>query len=150
MSAALTLPYVWATACEAPANNNASERLPVQLAFYRKRTEALLRRYLRASLAVGRVPSVMDEIAWRGRASNCRMKNFEDVVIFSIDVEKCLAALEPQSLRLVVKVVLQEYMLMEVAEQLRQDVWKVSRNYGKALDRLTAEFLRKGLLDEAR
>jgi hypothetical protein len=50
----------------------------------------------------------------------------------------------------VVKVVLQEYMLMEVAEQLRQDVWRVSRSYGKALDRLTAEFLKKGLLEEGR
>jgi hypothetical protein len=150
MSAALTLPYVWATACEAPANNNASDNQAARLPFYRKRTEAVLRRYLRASLAVGRVPSVMEEIAWRGRASSYRLKNFEDVVIFTIDVEKCLATLEPQALQLVVKVVLQEYMLMEVAEQLRQDVWRVSRSYGKALDRLTAEFLKKGLLDEGR
>jgi hypothetical protein len=149
MSAALTLPYVWATACEAPANNNAPDH-QAGLPFYRKRTEALLRRYLRASLAVGRVPSIMEEIVWRGRASSYRLKNFEDVVIFAIDVEKCLAILEPQALRLVVKVVLQEYMLMEVAEQLRQDVWRVSRSYGKALDLLTAEFLKKGLLEEGR
>jgi hypothetical protein len=149
MSAALTLPYLWATACEAPANNNASDN-QAGLPFYRKRTEALLRRYLRASLAVGRVPSVMEDTTLRGRASSYRLKNFEDVVIFSIDIEKCLATLDPQALRLVVKVVLQEYMLMEVAEQLRQDVWRVSRSYGKALDRLTAEFLKKGLLEEGR
>lgn len=150
MSAALTLPYVWATACEAQANKNASDNPAEGLPFYRKRTEALLRRYLRASLAVGRVPSVMDDVTLRGRASSYRLKNFEDVVIFAIDVEKCLATLEPQALRLVVKVALQEYMLMEVAEQLRQDVWKVSRSYGKALDRLTAELIKKGLFDEGR
>ena len=148
MSAALTLPYVWATACEGQANNNAAECRTEGLPFYRKRTEALLRRYLRASLAVGRVPSVMEDTTLRGRASSYRLKNFEDVVIFAIDVEKCLGTLDPQSLRLVVKVVLQEYMLMEVAEELRQDVWRVSRSYGRALDRLTAEFLKKGLLNE--
>jgi hypothetical protein len=148
MSAALTLPYVWATASEAPVRQQDAESPVEGLAFYRKRTEAVLRRYLRASLAVGRVPSVAEDITLRGRATSYRLKNFEDVVIFAIDVEKCLKGLEPQALQLVVKIALQEYMLMEVAEQLRLDVWKVSRSYGKALDRLTAEFLKKGLLDE--
>jgi hypothetical protein len=82
MSAALTLPYVWATASEAVARPGNTERPAGEIAFYRRRTEGLLRRYLRASLAVGRVPSVTDGIPFRGRASNYRLKNFEDVVIF--------------------------------------------------------------------
>lgn len=148
MSAALTLPYVWATALEVPAPQPSSECSTEGLAFYRKRTEAILRRYLRASLAVGRVSSVAGVTTLRGRASHYRLKNFEDVVIFAIDVEKCLKTLDPKALQLVVKIALQEYMLIEVAEQFRQDVRAVRRNYGKALDWLTAEFLRKRLLEE--
>lgn len=148
MSAALTLPYVWATAAEERAPRRHAELPAGEIAFYRKRTEALLRRYLQASLAVGRVPSVAGDVTMRGRATNFRLKNFEDVVIFVIDVESCLKALEPEPLRVVVKIALQEYMLMEVAEELGQEVWRVSRIYGKALDSLTAVFLKKGLLKE--
>jgi hypothetical protein len=148
MSAALTLPYVWATATEERAPRRNAELPAGEIAFYRKRTEALLRRYLQASLAVGRVPSVAGDVTMRGRATNFRLKNFEDVVIFVIDVESCLKALEPGPLRVVVKIALQEYMLMEVSEELGQDVWRVSRIYGKALDNLTAVFLKKGLLEE--
>lgn len=147
MSAALTLPYVWATASEAPARPENTERLTGEIAFYRKRTESLLRRYLRVSLAVGRVPSVADGVPFRGRSSNYRLKNFEDVVIFTIDVEKCLSVLEPQALNLVVKIAIQEYLLMEVAEKLCQDSRTVTRTYGAALDRLTVEFLKRKLLD---
>jgi len=146
MSAALTLPYVWATAGEAPVRRKFIARPSEGLVFYRRRTESLLKRYLRASLAVGRVPSVVEDITLRGRVSSCRMKNFEDVVIFTIDVEKCLKTLEPQALQLVVKIALQEYMMQEVAVQLRQDVRTVTRNYGIALDHLTEAFLRKKLL----
>jgi hypothetical protein len=148
MSAALILPYVWATAVEVSAPQRNSESSTEGLAFYRKRTEGILQRYLRASIAVGRVSSVAGVTTLRGRASHCRLKNFEDVVIFAIDVEKCLKTLNPQALQLVVRIALQEYMMIEVAEQFRQDVRTVRRNYGKALDWLTAEFLRKKLLDE--
>ncbi len=147
MSAALILPYVWATVKDrGPERQRNGERPREELAFFRKRTEGLLRRYLRASLSVGRVPSVSENLTLRGRVSSYRIKNFEDVVIFAIDVEKCMKALDPQALHLVVKVALQEYMLLEVAEQLRQDVRTITRHYGEALDQLTVEFLKKKLL----
>lgn len=148
MSAALTLPYVWATVYESPALQKNADCTAGGLAFYRRRSESLLRRYLRASLAVGRVPSVIGDITLRGRVSSYQMKNFEDIVIFTIDVEKCLKVLDSEALRLVVKIALQEYMLMEVAEQLRLDARTIRSNYGKALDRLTAEFLRRKLLNK--
>lgn len=153
MSAALTLPYVWATAAEplpqpAPDVAPMSAEVPANgVIFYRRRTESLLRRYLRASMAVGRVPAFAQEVSQRGRATSCRMKSFEDVVIFTIDVEKCLKRLDKEDLQLVVKIALQEYMYLEVAAQLGQDVRTVVGNYGKALDRLTVEFLHKKLLD---
>lgn len=148
MSAALTLPYVWATERMGPARRRYEDSVSGGLAFYRKRTEALLRRYLRASLAVGRLPSVLSDVTLRGRASSYQMKNFEDVVIFTIDVEKCLRKLEAQALQMVVKIALQDYMLMEVAEQLQLDARTVMRNYGRALDLLTEEFLRRNLLNK--
>lgn len=147
MSAALTLPYVWAVECVGLARRRYEESVGGGLAFYRKRTEALLRRYLRASLAVGRLPSVLHDATLRGRASSYQMKNFEDVVIFTIDVEKCLKRLEAQALQLIVKIALQDYMLMEVASQMQLDARTVMRNYGHALDALTAEFLRRKLLN---
>ena len=147
MSAALTLPYVWATA-EEPLPQPASDAGSTNgVVFYRRRTENLLQRYLRASMAVGRVPAFAQEVSSRGRATNCRMKNFEDVVIFTIDVEKCLKRLDAEALQLVVKIALQEYVYLEVATQLGQDVRTIVRNYGKALDRLTVEFLHRNLLN---
>ena|ERR1700758_1339527 len=148
MSAALTLPYVWATACDVAAPHKELEAPKGEIAFYRKRTERLLRRYLRATLAVGRVPSVAQDITLRGRATSYRLKNFEDVVIFSIDVEKCLLSLAPEALHLVVKIAIQEYLLMEVAQQLGQDARTVTRSYGAALDQLTVQFLHRNLLSE--
>lgn len=147
MSAALTLPYVWATACDLSAQREC-DTFTEGVQFYRRRTENLLQRYLRASLAVGRVASIAEDVTLRGRATNSRMKNFEDVVIFTIDVEKCLRVLDPQELKLVVKIALQEYMFMDVAEQLQQHPRTIARNYWKALDRLTMEFLKRNLLVE--
>jgi hypothetical protein len=88
MSAALTLPYVWATAAEPLPQPKPEFASAGGAIFYRRRTEGLLRRYLRASMAVGRVPAVTQEVAQRGRVSSCRMKNFEDVVIFDLSVLK--------------------------------------------------------------
>lgn len=120
MSAALTLPYVWATASAASSNPEHAKRAAGGgNAFYRRRTENLLQRYLQASLAVGRAPLVGPDLTLRGRATSCRRKNFEDVVIFAIDVEKCLQRLNRHDLRLVVKIAIQEYMFMEVAAQIR-------------------------------
>lgn len=158
MSAALTLPYVWATAINATATSttatgtepreSAAGKQAGGIVFYRRRTENLLRRYLRASLAVGRVPSVAADITLRGRMSSYQMKNFEDVVIFAIDVEKCLGVLGPRALKLVVKIAIQEYMFQDVAAQIGVDVRTVAKDYGRALDRLTEEFLKRNLLAE--
>ena len=61
MSAALTLPYVWAAAAEPLPQSKPEVTSADGAIFYRRRTEGLLRRYLRASMAVGRVPAVTQE-----------------------------------------------------------------------------------------
>ena len=45
----------------------------LELAFYRKYTEAMLRRYLRLSMEVGRVPSLMGREMFRGHVSHYKM-----------------------------------------------------------------------------
>ena len=77
MSAALQLPYVWgegasrSIAVEAPARRavrqEGGERPAAELAFYRKHTQSLLRRYMCMSMQMGRTPSVLGEQVFRGR-----------------------------------------------------------------------------------
>jgi hypothetical protein len=146
MSAALTLPYVWAAVSDQRVEKNTRLRPLGGLTFYRKSTETLLRRYMRVSMDMGRVPSVMANTVFRGRASSRRIKNFEDAVIFVIDVEKCLKRLDGVSQELVARIALQEYTQAEAAELMQQGVRSVTRKYGEVLDRLTSIFLDAKLL----
>jgi hypothetical protein len=61
-----------------------------EVAFYRKYTEKLLRRYMRMSFQVGRVPSVLGVDPDKGRVTSYRMEGFEDSVIFCVDVRNAL------------------------------------------------------------
>lgn len=147
MSAALILPYVWATTnpCARP---ECLRPLPLSgAAFYRKHTEALLRRYLRLSMDMGRYPSFLSRTVSRGRATSCRIRNFEDAVVFVIDVERSLKRLDLASQELVARIALQEYTQAETAELMGQSVRSVIRRYAEALDRLTGFFLEAELLN---
>jgi hypothetical protein len=62
----------------------------VSLGFYRKHTENMLRRYLYASMQVGRSPSILGDPVARGWCSSRPVRTFEDAVIFVLDIEKCL------------------------------------------------------------
>lgn len=160
MSAALMLPVVWSgradahtagTPAEAPKKGAArwgeeTEDPGVELAFYRKHTEHLLRRYMHLSMQMGRSPSLLGNWAFRGRVSSYRMKSFEDAVIFVFDVEKCLKVLEPFHQELIARIALQEYTQGEAAALMGWSIRSVVRKYGEALDRLTAVFLSVDLL----
>ena len=145
MSAAPILPYVWATATETVETNRRLRPLG-GLAFYRKQTESLLRRYMSVSMDMGRVPSVMGNLELRGRGSNYRIRNFEDAVIFVIDVERCLKRLDSFSQELVARIALQEYTQAETALLMKQGVRTVTRRYAEVIDRLTSILLEKKLL----
>ncbi|MFP5208754.1 MAG: sigma factor-like helix-turn-helix DNA-binding protein [Acidobacteriota bacterium] len=165
MSAALQLPLVWgvAYAQEAwrersgrklqarkatggrPRETPAAEAV-VSLAFYRKHTENMLRRYLYASMQVGRAPSILSDPVGRGWASSRPVRTFEDAVIFVLDVEKCLAQLGELDRRMLSRIVLQEYTQAEAATLLGMSVRAISYKYPKALDRLTEKLLNAGLL----
>ena len=61
---------------------------------YRERTVALLRRYLRISIEVGRLPSIFGRELFRSKVTSYRMSSFEDGVIFVHDVEQALDQLQ--------------------------------------------------------
>ena len=82
------------------------EDLPISLAFYRRHTESMLRRYLYASMQVGRSPSILSEPIARGWASSRPVRTFEDAVIFVLDIEKCLDKLGELDRQLLSRIVL--------------------------------------------
>jgi len=165
MSAALQLATVWgacspglswqdekasarklATRPEAgPTKKTVSEPL-VSLAFYRKHTERMLRRYLYASMQVGRAPSILGDPVGRGWVSSRPVRTFEDAVIFVLDLEKCLDKLGSLDRQMLCRIVLQEYTQAEAAMLLGMSVRAISYKFPLALDRLTEELLASGLL----
>jgi DNA-directed RNA polymerase specialized sigma24 family protein len=118
----------------------------VSLAFYRKHTESMLRRYLYASMQVGRSPSILGDPVARGWVSSRPVRTFEDAVIFVLDVEKCLDQLGSLDRLMLSRIVLQEYTHDETATLLGMSVRSVGFKLSKALDRLTEKLLDNGLL----
>lgn len=128
-----------------PAKAPASEPV-TSLAFYRKHTESMLRRYLYASMQVGRAPSILGDPVSRGWASSRPIRTFEDAVIFVLDLEKCLEQLGSLDRQLLSRIVLQEYTQAEAGTLLGMSVRAVSYKFPLALDRLTERLLASGLL----
>ena len=155
-AAAIVLPIIWATAQQQKPQPAPNRRQPQKvatpkpvkssLAFYRKYTEALLRRYAHMSLELARVPSLLGKEMFRGKVTNYVVRGFDDVVIFVHDVEKSLTRLDPQHAQLIERITIQEYTLEETVELTGLPLWSVNRQYGNALDAMTAIFLERKLL----
>lgn len=118
-----------------------------EMAFYRKYTEGMLRRYLRCSMESGRVPSLMGRELFRGKVTSYRIRGFDDSVIFVHDVERCLKRLNAVDWGLLERIAIQEHTQGEAAGLLGMSLRTVVRKYAIALDRLTAHFLQVGLLE---
>lgn len=113
---------------------------------YRDRTAALLRRYFRISIEVGRLPSLMGREVFRGKVTAYKMRTFEDAVIFIHDVERALEELDHFEKQLINRIIFQEYTQDEAAQLL--GCWRrtVGRRFPEALDRMSEIFLEGGLL----
>ncbi|MGD0095043.1 MAG: hypothetical protein ABSB60_01015 [Terracidiphilus sp.] len=167
MSAALQLPMLWGEAAQERAGQQGQERWAkrpeaasaakpnqsapaarpvVSLGFYRKHTESLLRRYLYASMQVGRAPNILGDPVARGWCSSRPIRTFEDAVIFVLDVERCLNKLGSLDRMMLGRIVLQEYTQAETASMLGMAVRTISYKFPQALDRLTEKLLESGLL----
>jgi hypothetical protein len=167
MSAALQLPVVWGASYpqagwqedgrkwdgkpvakpEGKPPEKSPETGPVtSLGFYRRHTEKMLRRYLYASMQVGRSPSILGDPVARGWCSSRPVRTFEDAVIFVLDIEKCLDQLGSLDRQMLSRIVLQEYTQEETALMLGMSVRAISYKFPQALDRLTEKLLQTGLL----
>jgi len=129
-----------AQACTAPKQ---------ELFSYHDRTIALLKRYFRMSLEIGRMPSVLGREVFRARVTSYRVHTFEDAVIFVHDVERCVERLEPFSRQLIARVILQDYTYEEAARLMGCGERSVYRLLPEALDKLTEIFLASKLLSES-
>lgn len=165
MSAAPQLPWLWASggpnpvqqenalewqeepAALVPSRESETSATPARsLAFYRKHTENTLRRYLYASMQVGRTPSILGDPVGRGWASSRTVRTFEDALIFVLDVERCLDQLDPLERLILSRIVLQDYTQSEVAGMLGMAPRTTGYKFGQALDRLTEKLLENDLL----
>jgi hypothetical protein len=114
---------------------------------YRRRTVALLRRYARASVEVGRLPSLLGREFFRSRVTSYTMRNFEDVVIFVADLEKAIERLNALEKKLLAMNVLEEYTIPEVARLLGYTQRTVERLLQEALDQLSRILLAGGVME---
>lgn len=114
---------------------------------YRERTTALLRRYLRISIEVGRLPSLLGRELFRSKVTSYRMSSFEDGVIFVHDVEQALEQLDPFAQQMIAAIIFQEYTQDEAAEVLRCARRTICREFPLAIDRVSEMFLAGGLLN---
>jgi len=123
-----------------------SSRNP-DLWLYRERTLALLRRYLRLSIEVGRLPSLLGRELFRSKVTSYRMSSFEDAVIFVHDVERILDQLDNLSKDMIALIVFQEYSQDEAAEVLQCVRRTICRQFPDTVDQISEKFLAGGLLN---
>jgi len=133
------------TADEVSAEIQAPARDP-DLWLYRDRTVALLRRYLRLSIEVGRMPSLLGREFFRTRVTRYKSSTFEDSVIFVHDVERSLEELNEFQKKLIAKVALQHYSMEEAGRLLGCGYRTVERLFPETLDRVSEILLRRGIL----
>jgi len=114
---------------------------------YRERTIALLKRYLRISIEVGRLPSLLGRELFRSKVTSYRMSSFEDAVIFVHDVERALDELDNFGKDLVAVIIFQDYSQDEAAEVLHCARRTVCREFPEAVDKVSELFLDGGLLN---
>lgn len=118
-----------------------------EMVFYRTYTEGMLRRYLRLSMSGGRVSSLLGRELFRGKVTSYKVRSFDDVVIFCLDVEKCLAKLEPIERELLKRIAVQQYTQAEAAALMGMSLRGCVMRYHEALDRLTAILLAARLME---
>jgi len=107
----------------------------------------LLKRYLRISIEVGRLPSLLGRELFRSKVTSYRMSSFEDAVIFVHDVERALDQLDNFGKDMVAVIVFQDYSQDEAAEVLHCARRTVCREFPEAIDKVSELFLDGGLLN---
>lgn len=146
----MTATRVWQLMAErdAPATAPWLGEMEMDLWPYRDRTVAILKRYARSSVEVGRLPSLLGREFFRSRVTSYSLASFEDIVIFVHDVERALERLDAFQGKLIAMNVLEEYSRPEVARLVGCPLRTVERVVPEALDTLSRIFLDGGLIRE--
>ncbi len=124
---------------------NEEERLTRRI--YRRRTVAMLRRYMKYSIETGRLPSLLGQEFFRAKVTSYTVVTFEDRVIFVYDMEKCLSKLDEFSRQLIARYVLQEHDQVATARLLHCTERTVRRLAPMAIDQFCEILLDKGLME---
>jgi hypothetical protein len=124
--------------------------LAPELSLYRDHSIALLRRYFCTSVEVGRLPALLGREFFRAKACDYHVHSFENLVVFVIDIERCLDRLDPLDKELIALIVLQEYTQEEAAQLLGYTDRQVRNRFLDALDTVSAMFLEKRMLTPKR
>lgn len=113
---------------------------------YRSRTMALLKRYARASVEVGRLPALLGREIFRSHVTSYSMSSFEDVVIFVTDIERCIDHLTDLDKKILAMHVFEEYTIAEVSHLLVFPQRTIERQLQSALDTLSLILVEGGML----
>ncbi|HZQ17178.1 MAG TPA: hypothetical protein VFA90_00540 [Terriglobales bacterium] len=127
--------------------SSASGRNP-DLWLYRERTIGLLKRYLRLSIEVGRLPSLLGRELFRSKVTSYRMATFEDAVIFVHDVERILDQLDTFSKDMIAVIIFQDYSQEAAAAVLGCGRRTLCRQFPETIDAISESFLEGGLLNQ--
>lgn len=132
-----------AESCRAqgPVESRRVEDDDPELWLYRERTTGLLKRYVRLSIEVGRLPSLLGREFFRTRVTSYNMATFEDVVIFVHDVERSLEKLDAFDQKLIAAIVLEEYSEWDAARMMHCSLRTIERYLPEAVDRVSQIFL---------
>jgi hypothetical protein len=114
---------------------------------YRKKTIALLRRYMQWSLEAGRVPSLLGRELFRAKISSYSATTFEARVIFLHDVERCLERMQSFDRQLIARVLLQEHDHEAAARMLQCTRKTLERRLPQLIDELSENLLRSDLME---
>ncbi len=121
-----------------------------EICLYRRRSIILLRRYAKLAMETGRLPSVLGGLEFQARISSYPLHTFEDAVIFVFDMERCLGELNERSYEVIARIVLRDETAEQVARRFQCARCYIYQILEETLDRLSARFLRRGLLDRSR
>ncbi len=114
---------------------------------YRYETVAMLQKYLKVSLDLGRLPSVLGGEMFRAKVTSYRVTSFEDLVIFVTDFGRCLERVSETARRFIALNIFQEYSKGESARRIGADERNGRRIYCDAIDELSEVLLRFRMLD---
>jgi len=117
-----------------------------ELPLYRRRTIAMLNKYLRMAAEIGQLPKLIGREFFRAHVTHYHTYTFEDTVIFVHDMERCLDVLPKRHQQLIVTLFFQQYTMPEAAELFGSSLGIIPRWRDEALDALSAILLERRLL----